>query len=162
MVRSGSVRIHRSQRGAEAAERDASSPVSSCRLSFRFRRAAKTNRIEPVSIRRIVVAGDGHYVGDGSRPADSIDVHDQMNGQGDGFAGAVMGEPDVGRQDAVRQTRKRLLGRTTGGSAACPGRGPWPTRRNRRESRTSASQRGRSRTGCPRSTRTTMTAAGSK
>ena len=40
----------------------------------------------------------------------AVDVDDQVDGQGDRFASAVVREPDVGRQNAVRQSRQRLLG----------------------------------------------------
>ena len=33
-----------------------------------------------------------------------------MDGQGDGFADAAMGQAHVGGQDAMRQARQRLLG----------------------------------------------------
>ena len=47
---------------------------------------------------------------DSTTSVDARDVHDQMDRERDGLARAAMGQPDIGRQHAVREARERLLG----------------------------------------------------
>src|SRR5207249_6140516 len=56
-----------------------------------------------------VISTDTHHTGHASAPVDPRQVDNEMNGQRDRLANAVMRQADVGRQHAMRKTHQCLF-----------------------------------------------------
>ena len=60
-----------------------------------------SHRVQSKTIRSMVVSLQRHDLSDGTSTPNAIDVDDEVKGQGNRLTGAVVREPDVGRQHAV-------------------------------------------------------------